>query len=192
MSKIFVPKNKREAKALEVATFAHAGQMRKGGKFPFIVHPIEVGVILAESGATSDAICAGLLHDVIEDVSPDIYSESDMRRDFGDHITEIVLTVSKPVTPNDWRIQNEIYLQQVLTTQYTEAIEVCAADKLSNVNATLIDYAAEGDALWAKFNAGKESQQWWYGAVLDVLTKRIPKNSIVLELTPKIQKIIEL
>lgn len=187
MSQQFTPNNPREQRALEIATYAHVGQRRKGSRAPYIVHPIEVAQYLAESGASSDAIIAGLLHDVLEDVPPSRYAEFDMRHDFGDHITEIVKTVSKPEhSAGDWRYRNDIYIGQIATTQLIEAVEVCAADKLSNINATLSDYRYHGDDLWSRFNAGKEEQQWWYQAVYDVCYERIPQNSLMQKLGEKV------
>ncbi|CAN8068910.1 unnamed protein product [Agarophyton chilense] len=52
--------------ALEVATVAHRGQLRKSGE-PFIVHPIAVAAILADLRMDRDCIIAGLLHDTVED-----------------------------------------------------------------------------------------------------------------------------
>ena len=52
--------------AYDLAVRAHEGQKRISGE-PYIIHPIEVSRILAELGMDSDCICAGLLHDVVED-----------------------------------------------------------------------------------------------------------------------------
>lgn len=52
--------------ALEVASVAHFGQMRKSGE-PFIIHPIAVAAILAEMRMDRDSVVAGLLHDTVED-----------------------------------------------------------------------------------------------------------------------------
>jgi (p)ppGpp synthase/HD superfamily hydrolase len=187
MRQQFSPNNLREQRALEIATYAHEGQRRKGSRLPYIVHPIEVAQYLHESGASSNAIIGGLLHDVLEDVSPSRYGEVDMRRDFGDHVTEIVKTVSKPEhSAGDWRYRNDIYLGQIATTQLIEAVEVCVADKLSNINATLFDYRFHGDDLWSRFNAGKADQQWWYQAVYDVCYERIPENPLLQKLGEKV------
>ncbi len=54
------------ARAFDFANAAHKGQCRKSGE-PFIDHPIEVGIILADLRLDVEAICAALLHDTVED-----------------------------------------------------------------------------------------------------------------------------
>lgn len=53
-------------KAYEVAFNAHSGQFRQSGE-DYIIHPLNVAYILAKIRADSDTICAGLLHDTVED-----------------------------------------------------------------------------------------------------------------------------
>ncbi len=54
-------------RAYHLADQLHAGAFRQSGE-PYIIHPISVSYILAELvGADCDTICAGLLHDTIED-----------------------------------------------------------------------------------------------------------------------------
>ena len=55
-------------KAVDFADKAHDGQFRKSGE-PFLIHPINVGIILAGLKMDGDTIVAGLLHDVVEDLS---------------------------------------------------------------------------------------------------------------------------
>ena len=52
--------------AFEFAKELHAGQTRKSGE-PYISHPIAVAEIAASLKLDTDAICASLLHDTIED-----------------------------------------------------------------------------------------------------------------------------
>ena len=54
--------------AYEYADKAHEGQMRQSGE-PYITHPIAVARILVELGMDTETICAGLLHDVVEDTA---------------------------------------------------------------------------------------------------------------------------
>lgn len=53
-------------KAYEYAKKLHNGQKRESGE-EYILHPLNVAYILSEMRADRDTICAGLLHDVIED-----------------------------------------------------------------------------------------------------------------------------
>ena len=52
--------------AYEYADNLHSGQKRQSGE-PYITHPLNVAYILAEMHADCDTICAGLLHDTLED-----------------------------------------------------------------------------------------------------------------------------
>ena len=53
-------------KAFLFALYAHGEQTRKDG-LPYIVPPFEVGITLSRNGANEALVCAGLLHDTIED-----------------------------------------------------------------------------------------------------------------------------
>ncbi|MBA2311330.1 MAG: bifunctional (p)ppGpp synthetase/guanosine-3',5'-bis(diphosphate) 3'-pyrophosphohydrolase, partial [Actinobacteria bacterium] len=55
-------------RAYEIAEVAHAGQVRKTGE-PFVTHPLNVGIILAQFGLDETTIAAALLHDAVEDTS---------------------------------------------------------------------------------------------------------------------------
>ena len=65
-------------KAYIYACDAHKEQMRESGE-PYVIHPVEVACILAEMGMDTNAIAAGLLHDVIEDT---VFTHDDLERDF--------------------------------------------------------------------------------------------------------------
>ena len=52
--------------ALCVAYRAHRGQMRKSGE-PFIIHPVEVSLLLAGLKMDGETVISGLLHDTVED-----------------------------------------------------------------------------------------------------------------------------
>lgn len=53
-------------KAFNYAEIAHTGQKRNSGE-PYIIHPVEVAMILADIEMDTASICAALLHDVVED-----------------------------------------------------------------------------------------------------------------------------
>ena len=52
--------------ALRVAYRAHRSQMRKSGE-PFIIHPVEVSLLLSGMKMDAETVMAGLLHDTVED-----------------------------------------------------------------------------------------------------------------------------
>ena len=78
-------------KAYDVAKSYHEGQFRKSGD-PYIQHPLEVAYILATLKAGPNTICAGLLHDVLEDTD---MSKEEMTSEFNSEIAEIVDGVTK-------------------------------------------------------------------------------------------------
>ena len=78
-------------KALEFVEEKHAGQFRKSGD-PYVVHPVEVAIILAELGMDRDTVVAGLLHDVLEDTET-TYEE--LKENFGKDVADIVEGVTK-------------------------------------------------------------------------------------------------
>jgi RelA/SpoT family (p)ppGpp synthetase len=54
--------------ALRVGYRAHRGQMRKSGE-PYIIHPVEVALLLAGLKMDGETVMAGLLHDTVEDTN---------------------------------------------------------------------------------------------------------------------------
>jgi guanosine-3',5'-bis(diphosphate) 3'-pyrophosphohydrolase len=78
-------------RAYEMGAMAHRGQKRKSGE-PYISHPVAVAQELADMRLDAQAICAAILHDVVEDTS---VSLADIERDFGSEVAALVDGVSK-------------------------------------------------------------------------------------------------
>ncbi len=77
--------------AYEMAKKAHEGQLRQSGE-PYVIHPLNVAIILAELELDLETIMAGLLHDVVEDTS---ISLEDIQAAFGSEVAELVDGVTK-------------------------------------------------------------------------------------------------
>ena len=78
-------------KAYNIAYEAHKGQFRKSGD-PYIQHPLEVAYLLTSIHSSPQTVCAGLLHDVLEDTS---VTKEELIDDFGVDIYNIVEGVTK-------------------------------------------------------------------------------------------------
>jgi GTP diphosphokinase / guanosine-3',5'-bis(diphosphate) 3'-diphosphatase len=77
--------------AFGLANEAHKGVVRRSGE-PFIQHPLEVALLLADMRIDADGIVAALLHDVVEDTD---FILDDLRERFGDAVANIVDGVTK-------------------------------------------------------------------------------------------------
>lgn len=78
-------------KAYRTAYEAHKSQKRKSGE-PYIIHPLCVGIILADLELDKETIAAGLLHDVVEDT---IMTVEELRGEYGEEVALIVDGVTK-------------------------------------------------------------------------------------------------
>lgn len=143
----------------------HGKQTRKDGK-PYIVHPFSVAAELAKNGAGDDLICAGLLHDTIEDggVSPE-----ELRDEFGDEVLRFVLfdTENKELS---WKRRKDATLHALDSCDRECAMLVCA-DKLSNLRDLADGLEAEGESVWARFKYGREQQEWLFREYVGVLAR---------------------
>ncbi len=84
-----VPEN--VMRAISRAIEWHDGQLRKSGE-PYVVHPIEVAILLSRMSVDTDAIIAALLHDVVEDSGVELET---LRSEFGDRVVLLVDGVTK-------------------------------------------------------------------------------------------------
>jgi len=182
---------KRLEWAIRVAADAHKQQVRKATQTPYIIHPFSVMLLAQQTTNDEDTLIACLFHDILEDVS-EYYSETQMQKDFGDRVVEIVKGVTKDDSLSDWKERSDAYLAHLEHEALNESIIVSIADKTHNLLSTLNDYELLGDGVWSKFNAGKDSQLWWYQSVADIADKRMPELSLIPLLREHIQRLEEI
>ncbi len=89
----YLPKKEIEDihRAYLFAKKAHEGQLRKSGE-DYIGHPVEVANILAELEQDTATVCAGLLHDTIEDCG---VTKDQLNEKFGEEVSLLVDGVTK-------------------------------------------------------------------------------------------------
>ncbi len=78
-------------KAYEVAAEQHKDQKRRSGE-PYIIHPLNTAIILAEMEMDKETIMGALLHDVVEDTDMTL---DQLREIFGDDVANMVSGVTK-------------------------------------------------------------------------------------------------
>ena len=92
-AKTYLPADRLDIidRAYRYAADAHEGQVRRSGE-PFIEHPLQTALYLAELRLDANALAAGLLHDVVEDC--DVCLE-EIENEFGKEIAGLVDGVTK-------------------------------------------------------------------------------------------------
>ena len=163
-------------RALAVAARCHAGQTRKDDPTPYIAHPVAVAMIVSDFTTDEDVVVAALLHDVLEDVPPSVYSAADMTAEFGERVTEMVRGVSEEKAAGQetppWRVRKEGYLAQ-LADDSPECLLISAGDKIHNLRSMVAAHGRLGDEMWGLFNAGPDEKLWFYGAIADTVCQRL-------------------
>ena len=160
----FSPHNltNRFVKALEFSFRLHSMQKRKGTNIPYFAHLIGVTSLVLEMGGDEDEAIAALLHDAVEDQGG-MQTLNIIREHFGESVANIVAECTDAFsTPKPaWRKRKEQYIAH-LQNASLQALRVSLADKLHNARAILLDLYNNGDAVWKKFNGGKEGTIWYY------------------------------
>lgn len=139
--------------------------LRKGGKMPYIYHPLEVALLVSRMTKDEEVIAAGYLHDVLEDTA---VTEEELEQAFGRRVLELVKaeTEDKSLT---WEERKAHTIRHLEEAPY-EVKLLTLADKLSNIRATAQDYLFMGDELWNRFNEKRrESHKWYAKGILDGL-----------------------
>ena len=119
--------------AYEYASSLHEGQMRQSGE-PYISHPLNVAYILAELHADRDTLCAGLLHDTLEDTDT---TKEEITRLFGNEVSNLVDGVTKISKMNfsTKQEQNMANTRKIITSMQSDIriVIIKLADRLHNM-----------------------------------------------------------
>src|SRR3954467_1068060 len=136
-------------KAYDYSLKHHNGQSRASGE-PYLAHPLQVALVLAELKLDPQAIAAGLLHDSVEDT---VVTIQDIEREFGAQVAHIVEGVTK-ISKIDFASKEERQAENVrkMVLAMVDDIRVVIiklADRLHNMR-TLEALPADRQQLIAK------------------------------------------
>ena len=125
-------------KAYNFANKKHSGQLRKSGE-PYIIHPLNVALILSGISADYETISAALLHDVLEDCD---CSVEEMEDEFGVNITRLVTGVTR-LSRINFSTENEYLID------YYKKIIVGMSEDVRVIIVKLADCLHNMRTLWA-------------------------------------------
>ncbi len=171
-------------KAIKFAVKTHEvyqKQTRKGKDVSYITHPLTVGLILSRVGASDDLVCAGILHDTIEDSIEEKKVTFEMLEErFGSNVAELVLSVSETDKKVLWEEKKKKAIEHIKGFSQ-DSLLLKSADVISNVSEIIDDYYKEGEDVFKRFNSPepkKENTTQNYINVMDTILSCWPENPL--------------
>ncbi len=120
-------------KAYSIAAEAHEGQMRLSGE-PYIMHPLNVALILSKLGMDDDSVVAAILHDTVEDTK---LTYNDVKSIFGQTVADLVEGVTKigkvPLQTKEEQQAENIRKMLLAMSRDIRVIIIKLADRLHNM-----------------------------------------------------------
>ena len=179
------------SEAIVFSTKAHDGMRRRKSEVPYVLHPMEVGAIIATLTDNQEVIAAGVLHDVVEDAGITI---EEIGEKFGSRVMELVASETEnkreDLPPEEtWFIRKEESLEKLRSTNDIEILMLWMGDKLSNIRTIYRDFLVEGDALWNKFHQSDTNAQAWYYRSIMKYTERLSNTLAWIEYKTLVEKI---
>jgi (p)ppGpp synthase/HD superfamily hydrolase len=177
----------RVREAIEMATAAHAGQIRNGsGGRPYIEHPLAVAELLAEHDFPEPVLAAALLHDVVEESPIEV---EEIRSRFGAEIGELVAALTDAEEIEHYGHRKAVHRAEVEATG-KEALAIYAADKLSNIRALRRVYAKQGEEVGTELKAPLDAKIEVWEADVEMLRERVPELPFLAELDAELSLLV--
>jgi len=163
-------------KALNKAYELHKDQTRKSCNVPYFVHLLDTAKYLMYETNDAEIICAGILHDTLEDTD---YSEDSLKNDFGERVYSLVkfcteqgiFGVSEEQKKVTWKVRKTNTILKLKDASRDELL-VFASDKISNLLSIKEDLI-NGVDVWKKFNGSKSDIEWYYSEIEKNLSYKI-------------------
>ncbi len=176
----------RLGEAVGLACRLHSSQSRKSTNIPYVSHLLAVGALVIEDCMDEETAIAAILHDAVEDQGG-LETAKLIRKRFGSRVEKIVLECSDAAPESEdqkepWLVRKAHHIHKMSTVSIP-ALYVTAADKLHNVQSTLLDRQSDiGPDVWQRFNADRDDFFWYHRKVLAVLEARIGESRSVRRL----------
>ena len=182
----------RFSRAVDYARIAHATQVRKGSKIPYLYHLLGVASLVIEFGGNEDQAIAGLLHDTIEDCGA--AHEQMIRAQFGDAVANIVVDCTDGTAEGkashtdpeakrrDWVERKRDYLAHLREADQ-QTLLVSACDKLHNARAIVqdMDDPNVGSRVFDRFTGGRDGTLGYYQSLAEIFSASGVKVAPVLD-----------
>ena len=158
-------------RAIIFAVNAHSGMVRKRGKSPYILHPLEAATIAGKITNDPEIIAAAVLHDTVEDTTVTI---EDIKKEFGERVAALVASETENkregIPPSEsWTVRKTESLQMLKNSTDPAVKIMWLADKLSNMRSFYSLWQKQGDDMWQSFHQKDPARQAWYYRTIDSL-----------------------
>jgi (p)ppGpp synthase/HD superfamily hydrolase len=168
--------------SIEVHQLTGEPQFRKGKAVPYVTHPLTVGLILSQAGASEDVVIAGILHDTIEDSDNEHKVTREMLSErFGEEVAVLVDSVSEKNRELSWHERKEVALEEIRRFS-PNSLLLKSGDVISNTTELLRDYDREGEVTFQRFNAPKEQLLSHTQLVIETILEAWPENPLAEDL----------
>ena len=170
-------------KALNKAYELHDDDKRKGTDVPYFVHIVDTMKYLMYETKDEDIICAGILHDTLEDTN---YFEEELKNEFGEKVYSLVKFCTElgntPDANDDqqkksWKRRKQHSIDSLEKCSVEEAL-VFVADKVSNL-LSMKEELIIGNELWNRFNSTKEEIKWYYTSIYEKVKDKLKGRRIL-------------
>ena len=162
-------------RAFAFAQERHAGQTRDSDAAPFILHPLEVAVLLRNRGYEDDVVAAGLLHDVVEDSGA---TADEIAERFGPRIGALVAACTDDPSIEPYA-ERKAALRAAVAGAGADAQAIYAADKVAKVRELRAELARDPGRADDPRTAARLAH---YDASLAMLDREAPDQPLVRQL----------
>lgn len=176
-------------KAYKFAKEKHKGQKFDGQNYPYFIHPAYAGFLLTKLGRDYEEICAGILHDVVEDCE---VSLATIRRIFGQRIAFLVDGMSWEIKWNketkSWFKDRPGFYKKIVdySLQDIGIVIVHASDEMSKLSDILKRKFEKKDEAFEK----TKKRHTWTATIMVPFYKEIGLNKVSENVWNKIKDYI--